>query len=143
MSQQLWYRVRAKLDEHDYMAGIERTATRVAATAEVFTPTELVVEMLAYFDVAQLAPGRTVLDPACGDGQFLMGAKWVKVFEFGMSEQAACAELYGVDLMRDNVDLTRARLGGGTIVMGNTLHPTRRLEGQTEAEHQLMVKLFS
>lgn len=143
MSGELWRLVAERLDEHAYMTGVERTVERVRATGEIFTPSNLVIEMLQYVDLDILAPGRTVLDPACGDGQFLVAAKWVKVYEHGMSESAALAEIFGIDIMRDNVDLTRHRLGGGTVVMGDALDPTRQLEGQTQVEHGLMLKLFN
>lgn len=142
MSESLWSLVAARLSEHDYMTGIERTVERVAATGEVFTPSSLVVEMLQQVDLDLFAPGKTVLDPACGDGQFLVAAKWIKVHHHGMSEIQALKDLYGVDIMRDNVDLCQRRLGGGTIVMGDSLKPTRVLEGQTDHEHDLMVTLF-
>lgn len=142
MSNELWSLVAAKLDEHEYMAGVERTFERVRATAEVFTPTALVIEMLRYFDLSLLQSGKTVLDPACGDGQFLVAAKWIKVFHHGMSEDDALGDLFGIDIMRDNVDLCRLRLGGGTIVMGNSLQPSLRIEGQSEEEHRLMLELF-
>ena len=143
MSSKLWCLVEGKLDEHQYMAGVERTVDRVRATAEVFTPSSLVVEMLRYFDLDLLGPGKTVLDPACGDGQFLVAAKWIKVFHHGMAEEEALRDLYGIDIMRDNVDLCRLRLRGGTVVMGNALQPEVRLEGQTVEEHSLMRELFS
>jgi hypothetical protein len=142
MSEQLWHRVAAKLAEHDYMAGVERTVERVRATGEIFTPSKLVIEMLQYVDLDLFAPGKTVLDPACGDGQFLVAAKWVKVYHYCMSEEDALRDLYGVDIMRDNVDLCRRRLGGGTIVMGDALKPARPLEGQTDEERDLMLSLF-
>lgn len=142
MSESLWSLVAARLSEHDYMTGVERTVERVQATGEVFTPSSLVIEMLQYTDLHLFAPGKTVLDPACGDGQFLVAAKWIKVFHHGMSEEAALRDLYGVDIMRDNVDLCLRRLGGGTIVMGDALKPARALEGQTEEERTTMVTLF-
>jgi len=142
MSDSLWSLVAARLAEHDYMAGVERTVERVQATGEVFTPCALVVEMLQYCDLDLLAPGKTVLDPACGDGQFLVAAKWIKVHHHGMSETDALKDLFGVDIMRDNVDLCRRRLGGGTIVMGDALKPAREVEGQTPEERQLMLTLF-
>lgn len=142
MSETLWSLVAARLAEHDYMAGVERTVDRVRATGEVFTPSELVLEMLEYLDLDLFAPGKSVLDPACGDGQFLIAAKWIKVYHHGMSEEDALRDLYGVDIMRDNVDLCRLRLGGGTVVMGDTLRPTRALDGQTDDERRLMVTLF-
>jgi hypothetical protein len=142
MSNDLWSLVDEKLNEHSYMDGVERTVERVNATAEIFTPNSLVLEILRYLDLEMLAPGKTVLDPACGDGQFLVAAKWVKVFHFGMAESDALSEIYGVDLMRDNVDLCKRRLGGGTVIMGNSLLPTAAIEGQTEEEHKLMLELY-
>jgi hypothetical protein len=142
MSEPLWPRVAARLAEHGYMAGVERTVERVRATGEIFTPSNLVIEMLQYVDLDLFAPGKSVLDPACGDGQFLVAAKWVKVYHHGMSEQDALSDIYGVDIMRDNVDLCRRRLGGGTIVMGDSLKPARHLDGQTDEERNLMISLF-
>lgn len=142
MSEDFWRTVAERLNEHGYMEGIERTDQRVRETAEVFTPTPLVIEMLKYLDLELFAPGKSVLDPACGDGQFLVAAKWIKVLKFGMSEEEALKDIYGIDIMRDNVDLCRRRLGGGTIVMGDALRPARRLSGQTDEEHKLMIQLF-
>ena len=59
-----------------------------------------------------------------------------------MSEEEALKDIYGVDIMRDNVDLCKKRLGGGTIVMGNTLDPAKKLEGQSDSEHEIMKFLF-
>lgn len=143
MSNGLWSLVEEKLNEHSYMEGVERTVERVSATAEIFTPTSLVIEILRYINLEMLSPGKTVLDPACGDGQFLVAAKWVKVYHFGMSESDALSEIYGVDLMRDNVDLCKRRLCGGTVIMGNSLLPGAFVDGQTKNEHELMKQLFS
>lgn len=142
MSDQLWQRVAERLDEHEHMTGVRRTVERVRATGEIFTPSALVIEMLRYCDLELFAPGRTVLDPACGDGQFLVAAKWLKVYHHGMTAGKALSDLFGVDIMRDNVDLCRLRLGGGTIVMGDALKPSRMLEGQTDEERELMLTLF-
>ena len=143
MSRPSWLQnVAEELQRHDYMAGVDRTAERVKATGEVFTPTALILEMCQYLDVALFAPGKTVLDPACGDGQFLMAAKAIKLHVHGMAESAALADIYGVDVMRDNVDLCLRRLGGGTIIMGNSLDPSQALPGQTAAELELMMELF-
>lgn len=142
MSEPLWPRVAAKLAEHHYMAGVERTVDRVRATGEIFTPSKLVIEMMQYLDLDLFAPGKTVLDPACGDGQFLVAAKWVKIYHHSMSEADALADIYGVDIMRDNVDLCLRRLGGGTIVMGDALKPARHLDGQTDEERELMLSIF-
>lgn len=71
-----------------------------------------------------------------------MAAKWIKVYHHGMSESQALNDIYGVDIMRDNVDLCLRRLGGGTIVMGDALKPARELEGQTDDERAIMLTIF-
>jgi type I restriction-modification system DNA methylase subunit len=128
------------------MSGVDRQTERVKATGEVFTPTDLVIDMcqsLMDSDPDTFAPGKTVIDPACGDGQFLVVAKWIKILNHAMSEEDALNDIYGVDIMRDNVDLCRRRLGGGNIVMGDTLNPSERLTEQTEEEHNLMREWFT
>lgn len=142
MSNAIWAEIKRRVESHEYMTGVGRTVERIVATAEVFTPTELVLKMLRECPKETFGPGRTVLDPACGDGQFLVAVKWVKVLLHGMTEAAALDEIYGVDIMRDNVDICKKRLGGGTILMGDTLRPSRQLEGQTEEEHAKMTSLF-
>ena len=139
----MWDKVRQLANEHDYMGGISREKYRVKATGEVFTPTELVIEIVQQLDIDQFAPSKTVIDPACGDGQFLIVALGIKMFHFGMSREDALKDIYGVDLMRDNVDLCKRRLGGGNIVMGNTLDPTTPLDGQTPEEARLMREWFT
>ena len=124
------------------MSGVDRESDRVKATGEVYTPTDLVIEMLQTMDIEDFAPGKTTLDPACGDGQLLVPIKWLKVFHYNMSEEDAVKDLYGVDIMRDNVDLCKRRLGGGNIVMGNTLNPDVYLDGQSEDEYISMRKWF-
>jgi 2-polyprenyl-3-methyl-5-hydroxy-6-metoxy-1,4-benzoquinol methylase len=140
-----WEKVIAKTNEHGYMSGVDRQSERVKATGEVFTPTPLVIEIMKKMladDREVFAPGKTVIDPACGDGQFLVPVKWYKVIFHGMSEQDALNDIYGVDIMRDNVDLCKLRLGGGHILMGNTLDPTARLDKQTDFEYNEMKRLF-
>lgn len=95
---------------HTYMSGIERDKLRVKATGEVFTPTELVQEILDKLDPTLFQdPTKTFLDPSCGDGQFLSEVLIRKV-ENGIDFETALSTIYGVDLMQDNVDLCRERL---------------------------------
>jgi 2-polyprenyl-3-methyl-5-hydroxy-6-metoxy-1,4-benzoquinol methylase len=138
----MWHKIAELSNQHGYMSGVDRMSDRVKKTGEVFTPTTLVIEMLQRMDIDAFAPGKTVIDPACGDGQFLVPVKWLKVLHFGMSEQDALNDIYGVDIMRDNVDLCKRRLGGGHIVMGNTLEPDCKLAGQTDVEYKLMREWF-
>lgn len=143
MSLTLWDDIQSSIDSHGYMSGIQRKQSRVKMTAEVFTPSEIVIDILRNIPIARFAPGKTVLDPACGDGQFLAGAKALKILHFGMSEDKALDDLFGVDIMRDNVQLCRTRLGGGTVVHGDALNPNRRLVGQSSQDYELMQALFS
>ena len=138
----MWTEIKKLVDEHGYMSGVDRMTDRVKETGEVFTPTDLVIEILMGLPTSMFAPGKTVIDPACGDGQFLMAVKWLKVIEFNMSQDEALEDIYGVDIMRDNVDLCKKRLEGGNIVMGNTMEPNIRLDEQTDEEYRLMRKWF-
>jgi type I restriction-modification system DNA methylase subunit len=93
-----------------YMGGVERDQLRVKATGEVFTPTELVREMLEQIPIEQFQdPNKTFLDNSCGDGQFL-GEVLIRKMENGGTFEQALSTIYGVDLMEDNVDLCRERL---------------------------------
>ena len=93
-----------------YMGGVERDQLRVKATGEVFTPTELVHEVLAQIPIEQFQdPAKTFLDNSCGDGQFL-GEVLIHKIENGSTFEQALSTIYGVDLMQDNVDLCRERL---------------------------------
>ena len=138
----MWNHIKQLVNEHGYMSGVDRMTERVKETGEVFTPTDLVVEILMGMPTSMFAPGKTVIDPACGDGQFLMAVKWLKVIEFNMSQDEALEDIYGVDIMRDNVDLCKKRLEGGNIIMGNTMEPNIRLDEQTVEEYRLMRKWF-
>jgi 2-polyprenyl-3-methyl-5-hydroxy-6-metoxy-1,4-benzoquinol methylase len=80
----------------------EKRDERVKDTAEVFTPPELVNKMLDELDYDwEALPDKTFLDPTCGSGNFL-----VEVAKRGVHPK----NIYGVDLMEDNVQMTKKRL---------------------------------
>ena len=99
-----------------YMSGIERDKLRVKQTAEVFTPTELVQQMLDKLEEADSElfsdPEKTFLDPSCGDGQFLSEVVIRKMERSGCTLEQALRTTYGVELMEDNVKLCKERLAG-------------------------------
>jgi hypothetical protein len=96
--------------DRTYMAGVERDQLRVKATGEVFTPTELVREILEQIPIEQFQnSSKTFLDNSCGDGQFL-GEVLIRKIENGSTFEQALSTIYGIDLMIDNVDLCRERL---------------------------------
>ena len=100
----------------EYMSGVDRDKLRVKQTAEVFTPTPLVQEMLDKLEESDPTlfsdPTKTFLDNSCGDGQFLSEVVIRKIERSGCSLEQALKTTYGVDLMEDNVDECRKRLAG-------------------------------
>ena len=137
-----WEPIKDRVNEHGYMSGVDRMSDRVKKTGEIFTPTDIVIKMIEKSGIDKYGPGKIVLDPACGDGQMLVTAKWLKILHFGMTEKYALNELYGVDIMRDNVDLCKKRLGGGNVYMGDFLNPNIKLDEQTDIEHEAMIANF-
>ena len=98
------------LRDREYMSGVQRAAVRVKATGEVFTPTELVQEILDTLPQELFSdPTKTFLDPSCGDGQFLSEVL-IRKLENGIDFETALSTIYGVELMPDNVELCRERL---------------------------------
>ena len=77
---------------------------------EVYTPAELVLEMLDRLDVKQWQEvNNTFIDPACGTGNFLVGIVKRKI-ETGSTALEAVQTTYGVDIMSDNIDECRTRV---------------------------------
>lgn len=89
-----------KMEELHYS---DKRDERVKQTSEVFTPDELVQQMLDSLDIDWDNPpqDRTFLDPTCGSGQFL-----VALAKRGIPVDM----LYGVDIMDDNIRTTKSRL---------------------------------
>lgn len=93
-----------------YMSGVERDRLRVKATGEVFTPTNLVREVLDNIPNEHFQnPEATFLDNSCGDGQFL-GEILIRKLENGHDFETALGTVFGVDLMPDNVAQCKERL---------------------------------
>lgn len=100
----------------EYMSGVERDKLRIKQTAEVFTPTPLVQEMLDKLEESNpdlfTDSVKTFLDNSCGDGQFLSEVVIRKIERSGCSLEQALKTTYGVELMEDNVYECRKRLVG-------------------------------
>jgi hypothetical protein len=98
------------------MSGISRDDYRVKQTAEVFTPTELVIEILD--DIKKCKPElfsdkkKTFIDNCCGDGQYLSEVIIKKIEISGCTLEEALSTTYGVDIMEDNVRMCKTRLAG-------------------------------
>ena len=89
---------------------LEQTrVTRRNQTAEVFTPLELVNEILDKLDPSVWKAEKTFCDPAAGNGNFLVEVYRRKIaYEHDPTD--ALKTIYGVELMQDNVDEMRDRL---------------------------------
>jgi type I restriction-modification system DNA methylase subunit len=102
--------IKNHIRNRSYMSGIERNNLRIKATGEVFTPTELVQEILdKHPKEIFMNKSKTICDPFCGDGQFL-GEVLIRKIEHGIDFEQALSTIYGVDIMQDNVNLCRERI---------------------------------
>ena len=102
--------IKDHIRNRSYMSGVARDQLRVRSTGEVFTPTELVQEILDKMPKTLFKDlNKTYIDNFCGDGQFL-GEVLIRKVENGIDFEQALSTIYGVDLMQDNVDLCRERL---------------------------------
>lgn len=82
---------------------------RQSKTAEVFTPAWLVDEMLDKLPEEVWEKGKTFLDPACGNGNFLIAVLYRKI-QKGHNPLQSLNSIYGVDIMPDNIQECRIRL---------------------------------
>jgi len=99
-----------------YMSGIERDKLRIKQTAEVFTPTWKVQEILDEIEKEDtelfLNSNKTFLDETCGDGQILSEVIIRKMERSNCTLEQALSTTYGVEIMEDNVKLCKERLAG-------------------------------
>lgn len=107
------------------MSGI-KSKNRVKQYGEVFTPDSIVNNMLDLVDKELDGDyiSKTFLEPACGDGQFLIRIlyrKLEKVIKLPVEDRAlalikALTSIYGVDIQEDNIIAARERMLD--IIMG-------------------------
>jgi type I restriction-modification system DNA methylase subunit len=79
-------------------------------TAEVFTPKELVQEILDKLPEDSWEEDKTFCDPAAGNGNFLVEAYAYKVEKYNHDPIKALSTIYGVELMPDNTVEMKMRL---------------------------------
>jgi len=87
----------------------ERRQQRQNKTAEVFTPTWLIDDMVNTLPKATWSVNKTFLDPACGNGNILVRILQRKL-DKGHDPLKALQSIYGADIMADNVKECRLRL---------------------------------
>lgn len=102
--------------------------------------------MLDYLPEETWLPGKTVLEPAAGDGNFVIEVLKRKL-KAGCSPTQAIQDVYAVELMRDNVDTMKRRIFGligrtpehleivyDHIAYANTLKPNDASSGRCYPE---------
>jgi type I restriction-modification system DNA methylase subunit len=87
----------------------EIRAARAKTTAEIFTPSKTVNEMLELLPIVTWEENKTFLDPACGNGNILIEVLRRKLL-LGQDPFRALQTIYGADLMSDNIRECRFRL---------------------------------
>lgn len=106
---------------------LTKSKDRIDQLGEVYTPASLVKEMLDQLPPEVWSdPTKTFIDPACGDGNFLVEVVARKI-SCGSTPTQALSTTYGIDIMEDNVSECRERLlaatgnpaGGDSIVARN------------------------
>lgn len=103
------------------MESLIKSRTRVANFAEVFTSEEDVKSMCDLVKDETYRIDSKILEPACGDGNFLVeifsrklytvNAKYGKnLYDFEKNSILAASSLYGIDIQEDNANECRERL---------------------------------
>lgn len=85
------------------------TVERQKQTGEVFTPAELINQMLDQVDTSLFAPGKTFLEPAAGDGNMVIEYLKRKL-EHGCTPTEALQDTFAVEYMKDNLEAMRKRV---------------------------------
>ena len=100
-------------NKHNQKVGssIDRSDERIKETQEVFTPMELVEQMIDEIDIELLKdPESTFIDNSAGCGNFLVGMK-NRLSQYHNEDHILNNMLYAVEMMEDNHKELCANLG--------------------------------
>ena len=100
------------LDLSNYATDIRKARTKGGkqSTQEFFSPYSIVKRMADNIpDEDWQDPSKTFLEPALGNGQFVIYIIWNRI-QHGVDWKTALETCYGVELMQDNVDETKERI---------------------------------
>jgi type I restriction-modification system DNA methylase subunit len=84
-----------------------KSQERIKELGEVFTPSKLVLKMLAHLPRSVWQEGKTFIDPSCGNGNFLIEVAKRKKHR---GHKIILETIFGVDIMPDNVAECKTRL---------------------------------
>lgn len=119
---------------------IIRDKNRIDKTGEIFTPQELVLEIIKNSNLDKKENmQKSVIDPACGDGNFLVEILKIRL-SLGQDPLVSLSLLYGIDLMEDNIEQCKKRLLD--IVGGNEVYK-KILDKNIKKANSLEIKDFS
>jgi len=80
-----------------------KSRERVRDHGEVFTPEQIVNDMIALIpDEAWANPRAPIIEPTCGNGNFIMGVL-AKLTGLGIYIEDALHRVFGLDIMYDNI----------------------------------------
>lgn len=98
-----------KFIDIDYLT--EERKSRKKKTQEIFTPYCIVKKLMDNISKEDWQDStKTFLDPAMGNGNIILGILYRRIIEYGIDWRTTLSTLYGVELMQDNVDETKARI---------------------------------
>ena len=98
-----------KIIDIDYLT--EDRKSRKKKTQEVFTPYCIIKKLMDNISKEDWQdPTKTFLDPAMGNGNIILGILYRRIVEYGIDWKTALETIFGVELMRDNVYETHARI---------------------------------
>ena len=86
-----------------------KTKERVKSSGEVFTPPELINQMLDQVDTSLFQPGKTFLEPSAGTGNMVIEYLKRKL-EHGCTPTEALQDTFVVEYMEDNLEAMRKRV---------------------------------
>lgn len=90
--------------------GLIKSKERVSKHGEVFTPKNIVCDMIALIPDTTWSDIRSItLEPTCGNGNFIVEIVKKKI-ECGMSIYDSLNTTFGMDIMKDNIEECRLRL---------------------------------
>ena len=116
---------------------IQRNKIRKYTNGEIFTPIELVNEILdklpkEYFTDSS----KTICEPSVGEGIFLVEILRRRL-ENGLSSTESLKTLYGLDIMEDNISVCKLRLSGDEASAGKIGLPDFTQSSTTSIEPEM------
>lgn len=99
----------SKAKDRARTASDQITKDRQKKTGEVFTPADLINQILDQVDPSLFQPGKTFLEPAAGDGNMVV-EYLIRKMKHGCTPTEALRDTFAVEYMKDNLEAMRNRV---------------------------------